>query len=710
MALIPDEYFALLVWLARLLLPGLLFWISFGPKIRLPWPSWNRRSRQELLAARGAAVRRDGEKPQCLSTLMLVTKESAPALFQDRRATREERRRSHEHHRDRGDDAGPHEYRRDRDNKRRDRDNNTRQAQPVPDNLPPGLSEADIQKAQEREAAAAAAETRTQLESLVNFVALSQHKPRRYFLLEDGRPPPPPRMRPSTHVALSQDALLEPEQIAAAKNANTEAQMVLSGALRCSLAGPEVGSGLYAQLQDLGIEVWPATMELMAELCIEAGDLEGANNYLQKMDQIGHAPSNDLLDRVMELYLQHKHEKREVSTEEGHNGTQCALEASARKAPVAPPEATVSVASDASVPEKTPELPASHEAWTTSGAEFLAASRSVDLAVGNEVTNGDLGGASAWPATIKHDEYKVAPTMNAELCFPRWNAADIAFDPPVAAPAEMPAFSVPDEFAVLKQTPPPETMAEETLPELAIPSGGQANFLKPEKLEIVSPCAPPANPPSLCQALNLDAEDAYKGDEAWSSFEWSLGKMKGNWYRNGDPRLRWTIEPDGRSYFNGKYAGLSYDFLEEKVDGKVVAIYALAHRVAGEELNLHQSSRDQLIWTFNGMFSASWERAREETAPVLTSTLSADAPVFVPGGGAAATAADYTSSMLSSVDAYDMDFVKNAYWQAAGFVMEQAGKYQEALAQGGLSQADFYSGANSRATTTAEWLDSAEGS
>merc|ERR1719158_1192600 len=105
-------------------------------------------------------------------------------------------------------------------------------------------------------------------------------------------------------------------------------------------------------------------------------------------------------------------------------------------------------------------------------------------------------------------------------------------------------------------------MAEESLPELAISSDGQANFLNPEKLEIVSPCAPPANPPSLCQALNLDVEDVYKGDEAWSSFEWSLEKMKGNWYRNGDPRLRWTIEPDGRSYFNGKYAGLSYDFLE----------------------------------------------------------------------------------------------------------------------------------------------------
>merc|ERR1719352_1843786 len=46
----------------------------------------------------------------------------------------------------------------------------------------------------------------------------------------------------------------------------------------------------------------------MVEACVKAKDLPAASDFLMRMEGAGHAPGNDLLDRVMELYLVHKKE------------------------------------------------------------------------------------------------------------------------------------------------------------------------------------------------------------------------------------------------------------------------------------------------------------------------------------------------------------------------------------------------------------------
>merc|ERR1719199_982683 len=44
----------------------------------------------------------------------------------------------------------------------------------------------------------------------------------------------------------------------------------------------------------------------MIEACINANDLKGASDFLMKMEAAGHSPELDLLDKVMDLYSQHK--------------------------------------------------------------------------------------------------------------------------------------------------------------------------------------------------------------------------------------------------------------------------------------------------------------------------------------------------------------------------------------------------------------------
>merc|ERR1719361_1345223 len=91
--------------------------------------------------------------------------------------------------------------------------------------------------------------------------------------------------------------------------------MVLRGALRVPSRGTAVAQGLFVQLTDLAVGISPLTFELMVEVCIEANNLQDASEFLMRMESSGHAPGNDILDRVMELYLLHKHAS-EVAPEE----------------------------------------------------------------------------------------------------------------------------------------------------------------------------------------------------------------------------------------------------------------------------------------------------------------------------------------------------------------------------------------------------------
>merc|ERR1719379_266573 len=78
-----DDELKILEWLLRMLLPCVLFWISFGPKVRIPWfSSGHSYTVAELLQHRRAKGVRGSPVPECLASLTLVNEESAPALFQ----------------------------------------------------------------------------------------------------------------------------------------------------------------------------------------------------------------------------------------------------------------------------------------------------------------------------------------------------------------------------------------------------------------------------------------------------------------------------------------------------------------------------------------------------------------------------------------------------------------------------------------------------
>lgn len=495
------------------------------------------------------------------------------------------------------------------------------------------------------------------VESLVNFVAFNRHRPKRYFLFDD--PPPPPPRPPPPMEALAKGltpkgAAREPvtlERAEAQERANAEAQMVLRGALRFSACGAGVARGLYVQLLDLKLEVTPATFELMAESCIEANDLQSASDFLMRMEVMGHNPGNQLLDRVMELYLQ---QKRAQQDDESKGRTDAAsptepdkaIGASAAVATslAAPSGAAVPLpvqaasgfaASSSRMPSSTwaPGLVASAGVYSdgpcmaSSSSSMAAGGPSGRLGtnagsrVGSHVlpadastfhglgaTDGGIGmadlslpytgpqGPAAWipgagpPMRAHHN----APNGHFGAHGPhggglvgqglrRRRANDSAVD------LDLPAFSVPDEFAAAR------------------------------------PAEPDAPQESVGSAVGSNARRALEEASGWT-----LEMLKGRWYRNGDRAHCWTVGQNGRTSFNGKYPGEQYDF-QYDFDG-TRAIYVPAHRLNGEELDLSQSTTDCLVWVGpDGLYSACWKRTPED--PTASTSLSASAAVFVPGSG-----------------------------------------------------------------------------
>ena len=134
----------------------------------------------------------------------------------------------------------------------------------------------------------------------MNFVAFPGQRQQACFLPEGGAPPPPPP-RPRQPAAPSREA-----SAAAEERANAEAQLVLRGALHLAPPQAQVARRLYAQLEDAGVTAAPATLELMVDASVSAKDLQGASDFLIKLENAGIAPGNELLDRVMELYLTSK--------------------------------------------------------------------------------------------------------------------------------------------------------------------------------------------------------------------------------------------------------------------------------------------------------------------------------------------------------------------------------------------------------------------
>jgi len=298
---------AIIVWILRLVVPCILFWISFGPRINLQWPWTGPSYSKEVLLRHRKAVHKEDNPCEALATLTMVDEQTAPALFQDK--SKKERETRRESRKERDEDGDEKRQSRDDRRGRKDRSQIDSTAEdPAAEN--DRKERERLRKAEEAEEArkAGAREKQMHFESLVNFVAFNKYKQQRVFLFdEDSKPPPPPQRSPN---AKPLDGPKEAQclTMAAAERANVEAQMVLNGALSMQSTRVSVTDGLYHQLTEMNVEVSPSTFELMVEACIQAKDLPAASDFLMRMEGCGHAPGNHILDHVMELYLHHKKE------------------------------------------------------------------------------------------------------------------------------------------------------------------------------------------------------------------------------------------------------------------------------------------------------------------------------------------------------------------------------------------------------------------
>lgn len=347
----PQDTVSILVWVLRVVLPCVLFWISFGPKLRIPWPPPGRRHSRELMlehrravlaaSAAQAATNQDGifvagfanqglgMPPPELQGMMVVTEETAPSLFPERRKqdatdadgssggggkksgvadSREAGGDPAERSGDRSERDGGRDHDRHRDRERRpSKDGRKKRPAAPPEPEPEAEAEADVEA--KRGAGSAANEVRMHLESLVNFVAFNRNEQQRSFLhLEGFVPPPPPTAlrKPTANAVASSSSQAIPLACAAAERANAEARMVLHGALRMAKKRPSVARCLYAQLIDLGVDITLTTFELMVELCLQGNDVSAASDFLLRIEHRGMSPNHHLLDRVVEMLFEQK--------------------------------------------------------------------------------------------------------------------------------------------------------------------------------------------------------------------------------------------------------------------------------------------------------------------------------------------------------------------------------------------------------------------
>lgn len=164
---------------------------------------------------------------------------------------------------------------------------------------------------QEAAEQAAVSEEKLHLESLLNYVAFNRKEPQRTFLLtEEDLPPPPPPPKVRKVEEVPQQPITT---TATADKANEEAQMVLLGAINFKRA--DVAKDIYGQLTNSGVAIFERTFKLIVEAAVMSQDLKSASDFLMKMEAAGFTPESRLLDKVMDLYSQHK-QKRELKKQE----------------------------------------------------------------------------------------------------------------------------------------------------------------------------------------------------------------------------------------------------------------------------------------------------------------------------------------------------------------------------------------------------------
>jgi hypothetical protein len=137
------------------------------------------------------------------------------------------------------------------------------------------------------------------VESLLNYVAFSRREQQRVFLPDTTGVPPPPPPPPSAKKVDAEDE--------EAEKANAQVQLALRGAI--DLKRSDVAISIYDQLQKDEVELTAVTFALLIQACVSALDLQGASDFLMKMETAGYMPDSELLDMVMDLYNRQKAQK-----------------------------------------------------------------------------------------------------------------------------------------------------------------------------------------------------------------------------------------------------------------------------------------------------------------------------------------------------------------------------------------------------------------
>eukprot|EP00397_Hematodinium_sp_SG-2012_P029542 GEMP01031221.1.p1 GENE.GEMP01031221.1~~GEMP01031221.1.p1 ORF type:complete len:405 (+),score=87.56 GEMP01031221.1:121-1335(+) len=157
------------------------------------------------------------------------------------------------------------------------------------------------------------------VESLVNYLSFNPREKRQY--IPDKPPPAPAPMRElgvpgnaPTNARADKSAIIDNAdsdiQLIIAAKSNDEAVRVLRGALVFKKIS--VVHRLYQQLTEAAISIKEETFLLMVQIAVIAKDMRAAADYLMLMEAAGFQPPTSLLNSVMALYSASKKEE-EVS-------------------------------------------------------------------------------------------------------------------------------------------------------------------------------------------------------------------------------------------------------------------------------------------------------------------------------------------------------------------------------------------------------------
>ena len=299
---LPQDLQAWIVLIARIALPIFILFVAFGPKIDAWLSSWGPYyTKDEMLSH--WKVTKKCVKPDELNGLNLVTAETAPLLFQKPEVPeRTSRQKKKSEKVDRAEKAERYEKADKASEKptleRSENDLATEKPNmSVQESLEPAVETNDSSKQQ------------MHFESLINFMAFNRQQPQRVFLpVAD---PPVPRKKGSQVPTITgKDA----------RKANSEAQMVLRGALELEVEKPNpllsgVAKSLCDQLTSASVEIQSETFALMVKACIKVLDLPACSDFLCRIEAAGQVLDNSLMDHVMELYWDQKRQDTEARTE-----------------------------------------------------------------------------------------------------------------------------------------------------------------------------------------------------------------------------------------------------------------------------------------------------------------------------------------------------------------------------------------------------------